>query len=714
MPTTSPPISPEPDRDACDLSVIIVNYNVRDFLEQALRSVERASRRLSVEVFVVDNDSADGSVAMVRERFTSVVCIANETNEGFGAANNRALKRARGRYVLILNPDTIVQEDTLDTLVRFMDQRPDAGAVGCQILNPDGSFAPESRRSFPTPDVAFFRMTGLSRLFPGSRTFGRYNMTFLPRDQVAEIDALSGSCMFVRRAALLDTREPAAYAPAGLFDEAFFMYGEDLDLCFRIQHAGWKIWYTPETRIIHYKGESTKKSEFRYVRLFYGAMVLFTRKHIRTRYSGLFSALLQVAIVIRAAGSIMGEGLRRAAAPLADFVMVFATVTGLGWLRSAEAGASLAPLFFLTVAPAYAGAASIGIALAGGYRTGSAGRIRPVLVGLVSSFLLVAAVSFFVKDIAFSRVVVLTSLPIGALLLSGWRLAWQTRHHEPRRALLVGEPAEAVRLQDMLGAHPRPPFLLEGFVDPGPSSGIGDPREAGGQVGRRDRGVADGHEAPDRMPDPPENVPPSLGALRHLRDLVRLHRIRDVVFATKNLDNRDVFEWMQSLRDLPVEFRMLGEGRSHVIGKASVSELVVPELKASMSDAVRIRGAAARRAFEIPVALLGLLVWPILIVPAVMAGRNSRMRSSTARLGRLGRVLTGRLSLVGTAPEHLALVSPGWHLKEGLFNITDLLHGLDPTDGDLLRAYGFYVTHQSAALDWEIVFRTLLSRTPGS
>lgn len=714
MPTTSPPISPEPDRDACDLSVIIVNYNVRDFLEQALRSVERASRSLSVEVFVVDNDSADGSVAMVRDRFTSVVCIANETNEGFGAANNRALRRARGRYVLILNPDTILQEDTLDTLVRFMDQRPDAGAVGCQILNPDGSFAPESRRSFPTPDVAFFRMTGLSRLFPGSRTFGRYNMTFLPRDQVAEIDALSGSCMFVRRAALLDTGEPAPHAPAGLFDEAFFMYGEDLDLCFRIQDAGWKIWYTPETRIIHYKGESTKKSEFRYVRLFYGAMVLFTRKHIRTRYSGLFSAVLQVAIVIRAGGSIMGEAVRRAAAPLADFLMVYATVTGLGWLRSAEAGASLAPLFFLTVAPAYAGAACVGIALAGGYRIGSEGRIRPVLLGLVSSFVLVATVSFFVKDIAFSRVVVLTSLPVGALLLSGWRLAWQTRNHEPRRALLVGEPAEAVRLQGMLGAHPRPPFLLEGFIDPGPSSGAEGLGMAGARPGWGTHDAVGSHAVGDRTPETPADTPPSLGALRHLRDLVRLHRIRDVVFATKNLDNRDVFEWMQSLRDLPVEFRMLGEGRSHVIGKASVSELAVPELKASMSDAVRIRGAAARRAFEIPVALLGLLAWPFLAVPALILGRGSRPGSAFNRLGRLGHVLAGRISLVGTDAEHRRLVSPGWHLKEGLFNITELLNGQDPADGDLLRAYGFYVTHQSAALDWEIVFRTLLSRTPGS
>lgn len=674
---TTDPILPEPD-----VSVVIVNYNVREFLEQALRSVDRARAGLTVETIVVDNDSADGSVAMVRERFPHVVCIANERNEGFGAANNRALRLARGRYVLILNPDTILREDTLETLVRFMDERPDAGAAGCQILNPDGSFAPESRRAFPTPDVAFFRMTGLSRLFPRSRVFGRYNLTYLPRDLEAQVDALSGSCMFVRRAALLDTGSPGPGRPAGLFDEDFFMYGEDLDLCWRIKQSGWTIWYTPDTTIIHYKGESTKKGEFRYVRLFYGAMLLFTRKHIRSRYSGLFTALLHAAILVRAAGSVVASGLRRSAAPLMDGFIVYLVVTLLGALRSAEAGASLAPLFFLTVAPAYAVAAVVGIGIAGGYRRGARARIRPVLAGLLASFLVVATVSFFVKDIAFSRAVVLTSLPVGALLLSGWRLARQARTNEPGRAILVGNRSEAERLAAMLDAHPRPPFHLEGYVDPA---------------------------AGDRRDNPPR-TPDDLGAVRHLRDLVRMLRVRNVVFASRDVENRDVFALMQSLRDLDVEFRMLAEGRSHVIGKASVAELAVPELTGAMSDAVRIRGTLARRAFEIPVAAAGLLLLPLVAAAGLAAGPESRPGSAARRLGRLPGVLAGRLRLVGAASGHDRLVPAEWRLQRGVFAIADLLRDPSPADGDLVRAYGFYVTHQSAALDWEIVFRTLLSR----
>ena len=176
--------------DTVDVSVVIVTYNVREFLEQALRSVEQASAGLTVETFVVDNDSADGSAQMVRERFPDVRLIANEENVGFATANNQAIREAAGRHVLVLNPDTILQEDTLRTMVAFMDDHPEAGAVGCRILNPDGTFAPESRRAFPTPAVAFYRIAGLSKLFPQSPTFGRYNLTYLPLDEVCEVDAL--------------------------------------------------------------------------------------------------------------------------------------------------------------------------------------------------------------------------------------------------------------------------------------------------------------------------------------------------------------------------------------------------------------------------------------------------------------------------------------------------------------------------------------------
>src|SRR5689334_6085898 len=258
------------------LSVIIVNYNVKAFLESSLVSVRKALDRIDGEIIVVDNASDDGSVEMMRQKFPSVRLIANERNIGFGAANNVALKTARGRYILLLNPDTVVQEDTFLVMTSYMDAHPEAGAAGCKLLNPDGSFQLPCRRSFPTPWVAFTKITGLSALFPSSRLFGRYNLTYLDPDETYPVDALSGAFMFLRR---------EAYEQTGGFDEEFFMYGEDLDLCYRIQQAGWAIMYVPETQIIHYKGESARRSDIDEVRLFYEAMRLFVRKHIHRGFA---------------------------------------------------------------------------------------------------------------------------------------------------------------------------------------------------------------------------------------------------------------------------------------------------------------------------------------------------------------------------------------------------------------------------------------------
>ena len=251
------------------LSVIIVNYNVKFYLEQCLESVRRASKGLQVEAFVVDNLSTDGSVAYLRERFPEVTFIENRENVGFARANNQAIRQSKGRYVLLLNPDTFVGEDTLVRMVKFMEAHPEAGGAGAYMLNADGTFAPESRRGLPTPFVAFCKMSGLTKLFPKSRLLGRYYMGYLDANEVNEIEAISGACMMLRREAL---------DKVGLLDEDFFMYGEDIDLSYRVLKGGYKNYFIP-TRMLHYKGESTAKNSYRYAYTFYQAMRLFFRKH---------------------------------------------------------------------------------------------------------------------------------------------------------------------------------------------------------------------------------------------------------------------------------------------------------------------------------------------------------------------------------------------------------------------------------------------------
>jgi len=237
-----------------DISIVIVSYNVKDFLEQTLNSILKASHNLKVEILIVDNRSSDGSPEMVKNKFPKVHLIENNVNLGFAVANNQALKKVNGRYVLLINPDTIVQEDTLTTMIEFFSENPEAGAAGCKILNADGSLQLACRRSFPTPFVAFSKIIGLSRLFPRSRWFGKYNLTYLDPDGIASVDAVSGSFIFFRRE-ILDS--------VGYFDESFFMYGEDLDWCYRIKKAGWQIYYVPKTQIIHYKGETYGEIKFK-------------------------------------------------------------------------------------------------------------------------------------------------------------------------------------------------------------------------------------------------------------------------------------------------------------------------------------------------------------------------------------------------------------------------------------------------------------------
>jgi GT2 family glycosyltransferase len=276
------------------LSVIIVSYNVCYFLEQALLSVRKALAGLEAEVFVVDNNSADHSVAMVQRRFPEVKLLVNATNQGFAKANNQAINQATGQYILLLNPDTVVAEDAFTHCLEFMDRHPEAGGLGVKMLDGKGDFLPESMRGLPTPAVAFHKITGLTAVFPRSRVFGRYYLGYLDRDQVQEVDVLAGAFMFLRRESLQCT---------GLLDESFFMYGEDIDLSYRLQKAGFKNYYLPQARIIHYKGESTRRGSLNYVYLFYRAMSVFVTKHFSGRQAAFFAHIIHLAIIARAAMS---------------------------------------------------------------------------------------------------------------------------------------------------------------------------------------------------------------------------------------------------------------------------------------------------------------------------------------------------------------------------------------------------------------------------
>lgn len=251
------------------LTVVIVSYNVKYYLEQCLDSLYRAIDGVEAEIYVVDNHSKDNSVEYLQERFHNVNFIACNHNMGFARANNIAINRTKSEYILLLNPDTIVGENTIKESLKFMDSYKTAGALGVQMLKCNGEKAMESRRGLPSPLTAFYKMCGLCAKYPKNRRLGKYYMSYLPWDKPEQIEVISGAYCFIRREAI---------NKAGALDEDFFMYGEDIDLSYRILKQGYTNWYLP-TKILHYKGESTQKSSFRYVHVFYEAMLIFFRKH---------------------------------------------------------------------------------------------------------------------------------------------------------------------------------------------------------------------------------------------------------------------------------------------------------------------------------------------------------------------------------------------------------------------------------------------------
>jgi GT2 family glycosyltransferase len=266
-----------------ELSVIIVSFNVRDYLRQCLISVLRAAESVECEIFVVDNNSTDGSVDLVKNEFPQVRLIQNKENSGFSTANNQAVKKANGSYVLFLNPDTIVETDTFSKCIGFMKNHPEAGAIGVKMITGEGRYLPESKRAFPEPLTAFFKTFGFSAVFPGSPFFNRYYLPDIDKDETAAAEAISGAFMFTGMEALLK---------AGMFDEDFFMYGEDIDLSYRISRLGYINYYFPEACIIHFKGMSTARDKYTDILHFYNAMKIYEGKRNREKFNPLFFIII--------------------------------------------------------------------------------------------------------------------------------------------------------------------------------------------------------------------------------------------------------------------------------------------------------------------------------------------------------------------------------------------------------------------------------------
>ena len=519
-----------------DLSIIIVNYNVRHFLEQCLHSVRKASEDIDCEIFVVDNNSADGSCSMLISQFPEVKLIRNLYNAGFSVANNQAIRLSTGKFILLLNPDTLVEENTFTRCLAFMNEHPAAGALGVKMINGNGKLLPESKRALPTPGTAFFKMSGLSVLFPKSQLFNRYYLGHLDSSTTTEAEVISGAFMFIRKEAL---------EKAGLLDETFFMYGEDIDLSYRLLKAGYKNYYFPETKIIHYKGESTK-GNINYIVHFYKAMVIFVKKYYMENGHRGFFYIVRTAVYFWGLIALLKNFFKRIFLPVFDALLLstlFSLIIPLWENYRFGGGYSYPDLFHKIIVIGYTAVTVLTVFLAGGYKLPS--KLMDVIKGIAFSTIAILVIySMLPLDLRFSRVVVLFGglsaliiIPFYRFLLSLTGLEFVINPlTKTRRTVIAGDEDGLNNIKDLIkdsGSN----YLIIGRVSA-------------------------------RQDDLGSDV---LGNLEQIKEIIRINRINEVIFSTKGLSASQIINTMHLLSDSNVKIHIAPTGEKLIIGNKSIN-----------------------------------------------------------------------------------------------------------------------------------------------
>ncbi len=642
-----------------ELSVIIVNYNVKHFLEQCLHSVLKASKNVPTEIFVVDNNSVDGSAQLIAEKFPEINFIANKENLGFSKANNQAIKKAKGKYVLLLNPDTVVEEDTFEKIIAFMDSHPDAGALGVKMIDGKGNFLPESKRGLPTPWVAFYKIFGLSRLFPKSKKFGKYHLSYLDKNDIHKVDVLAGAFMLIRKATLEKT---------GLLDETFFMYGEDIDLSYRITQAGFKNYYFPETTIIHYKGESTKKGSLNYVKVFYKAMIIFAKKHFSGGKAGLYSLLIHLAIYFRAFISVSGRIFNKIYTPLLDLVFIYSGFLFLtpAWENYRFESGYYPPEFLQMVVPIYIAFWILGILFSGGYKKPV--NLLKVIRGLVwGSVAILLVYSLVDVEFRFSRALILIGSTWSVFILMLYRLVFHWLKFngfrldikKTKKIAIVGHSSEAARVQKLL-EHTPVRSEVAGFV------------------------------ATDKS-DSGENY---IGQLNQLKEIVAVNRIDEVIFCAENISSAKIIKSMLDLTQLNVDYKIAPPQSISIIGSNSIhsaGDLYVLNLNTISKTSNKRK----KRIFDIALST-GLLVLCPLIVWL--------FKNKSLFIKNIFQTFKGNRTLVGFIPdEGNTELLP--ELKPGILNPGDIFAEIELDTERKTQLNVIYAKDYSISTDIEIVLK---------
>lgn len=652
-----------------DISVIIVNYNVKELLEQCIKSIFSASQNLDVEIIVVDNNSFDGSIPYIKDKFKNedrLKLIESPVNLGFAKANNLGVKESSGEYVLILNPDTILQEDTLEKTLEFYKSQKETGAVSCKLILPNGKLDLACRRSFPTPSVAVYRILGLSKIFPKSKIFGKYNLTYLDENKTYEVDAIVGAFMLIKR---------DIYDKVKGFDEDYFMYGEDLDLCFRIRKAGYKIFYYPETSIIHYKGESTKKSSISYVNNFYGAMQVFVSKNLNTSF-WLMNVLIKLSIFYRAVISYVSRFFKNNYPVLLDLIAIVSSMFIAIYLRF-----EFFPLEAYTlVIFVYTVVWLLSLAVSGSYsRIERFSLVKP-LYGILFGFFINSSFTYFFNEYAFSRAVVLRTTINAYIFIALWRMIAKIFRYSRSKSIfrsvntiIIGKNTETENFIAKLKTRVDSEYEFIGYISP-----------------------AEKHTGE------------FIGNLNNLKDIVSANKVKNIVFAKNELSSQMILNMMWDLKDLNINFKILTGDSDIILGKTAldkIDDIYLMQIEYNINKKFNI---FVKRTFDIFLSILSLFsLYPAVLLLSNIRSVYSKHEKFFKKIKLIPQVIAGRYSLVGRPTWDIPLQGMQYLGKNGLTGLVQInLHR--NLSADEIEYFNFYYAkNQSLALDIEILLKTI-------
>ena len=682
------------------LSIIIVSYNVSDYLRQCLSAIYASTIIDDTEIIVIDNDSFDNSVNMITNEFPRVKLNVNSENTGFSHAVNQGIAMSTGDLICLLNPDSIIKSDTLEILSHYLLSNPDTGVAGCKVLNPDGSFQLASRRSFPRPSVALPRILGLQKLFPNIKMFAKYNQTDQDESAIQDTDAVSGSCMMFKK---------EIFDEVGEFDERFFLYFEDTDFCYRVKSKGYKVKYIPTTQIIHYKGESMKHAPYNTLAQFHHSAYHFFEKYSHEfKFWFILKVFLKAAIQIRKLATYTKHFRSSIISSIYDTCLIILSyIVGMILWYPYHHGIPITisyiiehwQLLFTYLAIWFATAIWLQL-----YKKNNLSYGRALVTSTIT-FVLVTSITYFMSIFAFSRVLLIITFLSSAFFISLWRIIMHLRYRQrkiksfefpplfTRKAIILGNLKSAENISNLLNRNPSLYYQIQGYID---ESFCG--------------------KAVDKLP--------YLGRLHELNDIVKNSQINELIILEESYPVSVIIEQIQNLASSNVVFKFVPDGQHYLIGKGVIEDIggiPLVDIDFPLFDHIHL---FSKRIFDFVLASIliivtlpiqvfyfifgkfrGIKIWNTNHTAIKLIELNSN-RGFIRNLPYLYKIITGDISFVGSRVINYSEPDPKSMIKPGITG----LHQLKKDTGmnSVSEFEQYYIQNHNLVFDLEILLKSIL------